>query len=104
MSGRVWVDPDGVLRLGDEYTQQPGEYDEYLTQLQQLRVAYGGRWGDDEMGRKFKHKFEQSLTELEDMIRGTQEKLEYRGIGLQLNGRRYAETDEGEGGSSAHDG
>jgi hypothetical protein len=94
VSGRVWVDPEGVSSLGDRYADHAATYDEHLRRLQALRVQYKDAWGDDDMGKEFSQKFLSGLDNLENLVGGVKGTLEYTSEGLRSSGKSYREADD----------
>jgi hypothetical protein len=94
VSGRVWVDPEGVSSLGDRYADHAATYDEHLRRLQALRVQYKDAWGDDDMGKEFSQRFLSGLDNLENLVGGVKGTLEYTAEGLRSSGKSYREADD----------
>ncbi|MCM4078055.1 hypothetical protein [Paractinoplanes hotanensis] len=92
--GRLFVDPDGVVSVGDAYDEHVQMYDTYLANLVALRERYANAWGDDDMGRQFSTKFLDGLDNLEGLIGGVRGTLSYTSEGLRSFGKAYAEADE----------
>ncbi|MCA2217451.1 hypothetical protein [Jidongwangia harbinensis] len=92
--GHLWVDPEGVIRLGDAYADHGAIYDAYLAQLKDLRARYGNSWGDDDMGRQFSAKFLEGLDTLDTIVGSVKSTLDYTSLGLRKSGKLYRETDE----------
>jgi hypothetical protein len=94
VSGRVWVDPEGVSSLGDRYADHAATYDEHLRRLQALRVQYKDAWGDDDMGKEFSQRFLSGLDNLENLVGGVKGTLDYTAEGLRSSGKSYREADD----------
>jgi len=92
--GQMWVDPEGVVQLGDSYADHGAIYEGYITQLEQLRTRYGKSWGDDDMGQAFSQKFLQGLDALDGIIGSVKGTLTYTSEGLRQSGLAYRKTDE----------
>lgn len=92
--GRIWVDPEGVVRVGDAYGEQVELYQGYLAKLTDLRSRYANAWGDDDMGTEFSTKFLAGLDNLEKLIGGVKGTLEYTSKGLVGSGRLYRTVDD----------
>ena len=92
--GQMWVDPEGVVQLGDSYADHGAIYEGYKTQLEQLRTRYGKSWGDDDMGQAFSEKFLQGLDALDGIIGSVKGTLTYTSEGLRQGGQMYRKTDE----------
>lgn len=92
--GRLYVNPDGVVSVGDAYGEHVQIYDTYLANLVSLRERYANAWGDDDMGQQFSTKFLDGLDNLEDLIGGVRGTLAYTSEGLRSFGKAYAEADE----------
>ncbi|MDY7085791.1 MAG: hypothetical protein SYR96_11860 [Actinomycetota bacterium] len=92
--GRLYVNPDGVVSVGDAYGEHVQIYDTYLANLVSLRERYANAWGDDEMGQQFSTKFLDGLDNLEKLIGGVRGTLAYTSEGLRSFGKAYAEADE----------
>jgi hypothetical protein len=92
--GRLSVNPEGVVNVGDAYDEHVRIYDNYLTQLASLRERYAKAWGDDDMGKQFSTKFLAGLDNLEGLIGGVRGTLQYTSEGLRQFGKAYAEADE----------
>ncbi|WDZ83744.1 hypothetical protein [Micromonospora cathayae] len=93
-NGHVWVDPDGVTRVGDAYADHLARYDGYLRQLYGLRDRFAPAWGDDEIGNQFKDKFDQTIDVVEGIILGVRGSVEYAAVGLRLSGQGYGQADD----------
>ncbi|MBU2670261.1 hypothetical protein KOI35_42845 [Actinoplanes bogorensis] len=92
--GRLYVNPDGVVSVGDAYGEHVQIYDTYLANLVSLRERYSKAWGNDDMGQQFSTKFLAGLDNLESLIGGVKGTLQYTAEGLQSFGKAYAEADE----------
>ncbi|MGA5300893.1 hypothetical protein ACPCHT_13250 [Nucisporomicrobium flavum] len=92
--GQMWVDPEGVVQLGDSYAEHGALYEGYVTQLEQLRNRYGKSWGDDDMGQAFSQKFLEGLDALDGIIGSVKGTLTYTSEGLRQSGHLYRKTDE----------
>ncbi|MEV4703725.1 hypothetical protein [Actinoplanes sp. NPDC049316] len=92
--GYVWVDPEGVIQLGDSYAEHGTLYESYATQLEQLRVRYGKSWGDDDMGQQFSQKFLEGLDALDSIVGSVKGTLHYTANGLRESGKLYRTSDE----------
>jgi hypothetical protein len=93
-SGQIWVNPEGVTQLGDNYGEHGALYQGYLDQLQLLRAQYGNSWGDDDMGKQFSEKFLKGLDALDGMVTGVKETLDYTSAGLRESGKAYRLADD----------
>lgn len=92
--GRLWVNPEGVVSVGDTYAEHVALYDRYLKQVALLRERYGNSWGDDEMGTEFSAKFLAGLDNLEGLLKGVKATLEYVSEGLRSSGVLYRTVDD----------
>ncbi|MBO4161966.1 hypothetical protein [Micromonospora antibiotica] len=92
--GAVWVDPEGVISVGDSYAQHTAHYDECLRQLGLIRARYTPAWGDDEIGNQFQKQFDQTMDVVEGAVRGVNGLLEYAAVGLRVSGEGYRQADE----------
>ncbi|UQU64517.1 hypothetical protein COUCH_37145 [Couchioplanes caeruleus] len=92
--GQMWVDPEGVVQLGDSYAEHGALYEGYITQLEQLRSRYGKSWGDDDMGQAFSQRFLEGLDALDGIIGSVKGTLTYTSEGLRQSGHLYRKTDE----------
>ncbi|MEU6073715.1 hypothetical protein [Micromonospora sp. NPDC047074] len=92
--GVVWVDPEGVISVGDSYAQHLARYDECLRRLNLLRARYAPAWGDDEIGLQFQQQFNQTLDGVEGAILAVRGYLEYAAVGLRISGEGYQQADE----------
>jgi hypothetical protein len=92
--GHLWVNPDGVIGVGDAYAEHVALYNRYVDQLVSLRDRYGSAWGDDDMGKEFSTKFLQGLDNLEALVGGIRGTLDYTAEGLRQSGKLYREADE----------
>jgi hypothetical protein len=92
--GHLWVNPDGVIGVGDAYAEHVALYNRYVDQLISLRDRYGSAWGDDDMGKEFSTKFLQGLDNLESLVGGIRGTLDYTAEGLRQSGKLYREADE----------
>ncbi len=94
-TGRLWVNPEGVIATGEAYAQQVELYEQYVTQLASLRDRYGKAWGDDDMGKAFSEKFLKGLDNLDSLVGGVKGTLNYVAEGLRASGQMYRDVDEG---------
>ncbi|MEV0327405.1 hypothetical protein AB0H63_13290 [Micromonospora echinospora] len=92
--GHIWVDPEGVVSVGDSYAQHAARYHECLRRLNVLRARYEPAWGDDEIGRQFQKQFGQTLDGVEGAILTVLGYLEYAAVGLRVSGEGYRQADE----------
>ncbi|MBL7253230.1 hypothetical protein [Paractinoplanes lichenicola] len=92
--GRLSVNPDGVVSVGDAYGEHVQIYDTYMANLVSLRERYANAWGDDDMGQQFSTKFLAGMDNLEGLIGGVRGTLKYTAEGLTSFGKAYAEADE----------
>ncbi|XTZ13471.1 hypothetical protein ACQSSU_18245 [Micromonospora echinospora] len=92
--GHLWVDPEGVISVGDSYAQHAARYHECLRRLNLLRARYEPAWGDDEIGRQFRKQFGLTLDHVESAIRAVLGYLEYAAVGLRVSGEGYRQADE----------
>jgi hypothetical protein len=92
--GHLWVDPDGVSRVGDSYAEHVEIYQRYLSQLVSLRQRYANSWGNDDMGTQFSSAFLGGIDNLEKLIGGIKGTLEYTATGLRESGKLYREADD----------
>ena len=92
--GQLWVDPDGVVHLGDSYAEHGALYEGYVTQLEQLRNRYGKSWGDDDMGQAFSQRFLQGLDALDGIVGSVKGTLNYTAEGLRQSGKLYRDANE----------
>ncbi|TDC46568.1 hypothetical protein E1258_29365 [Micromonospora sp. KC207] len=92
--GHIWVDPEGVISVGDSYAQHAARYHECLRRLNVLRARYEPAWGDDEIGRQFQEQFGHTLDRVESAIRAVLGYLEYAAVGLRVSGEGYRQADE----------
>ncbi|AGL14096.1 WXG100 family type VII secretion target [Actinoplanes sp. N902-109] len=99
--GRLWVNPEGVVRVGDAYSQHVDIYQRYLDQLTSLRQRYADSWGDDDMGNQFSQKFLGGMDNLEKLVGGIKGTLDYTAKGLQESGKLYRQVDD-EAGEAGH--
>ncbi len=93
-AGRLWVDPEGVVLVGDGYAEHAALYQNYLNELDALRSRYANSWGDDEMGVQFSQAFLGGIDNIEGVIGGVKGRLVFAGEGLRENGRRYGVVDD----------
>lgn len=92
--GQLWVDPDGVVHLGDSYAEHGALYEGYVSQLEQLRSRYGKSWGDDDMGQAFSQRFLQGLDALDGIVGSVKGTLNYTAEGLRQSGKLYRDANE----------
>ncbi|GLY23761.1 hypothetical protein [Micromonospora sp. NBRC 101691] len=92
--GHVWVDPEGVISVGDSYAQHTARYHECLRRLNLLRARYERAWGDDEIGNQFQNQFSQTMDGVEGAILTVLGYLEYAAVGLRVSGEGYRQADE----------
>lgn len=92
--GRISVDPDGVVAVGNDYAAHVALYQTYLDQLASIRERYASSWGDDEMGTKFSEKFLRGMDNLESLLKGVKGTLNYAAEGLRTSGNLYREVDD----------
>ncbi|MFI6823156.1 hypothetical protein ACIBJE_19685 [Micromonospora sp. NPDC050187] len=92
--GHIWVDPEGVVSVGDSYAQHAARYHECLRRLNLLRARYEPAWGDDEIGLQFQKQFGQTLDGVEVAILAVLGYLEYAAVGLRVSGEGYRQADE----------
>ncbi|NIL42698.1 hypothetical protein HCB17_17230 [Salinispora arenicola] len=93
-AGRLWVDPEGVVLVGDGYAEHAALYQNYLNELDSLRSRYAGSWGNDEMGVQFSQAFLGGMDNIEGVIGGVKGRLAFAGEGLRENGRLYRVVDD----------
>ncbi|WBB71946.1 hypothetical protein O7602_19660 [Micromonospora sp. WMMD1128] len=93
-NGPLWVDPEGVISVGDTYLQHIERYDECLRHLGLLRARYALAWGDDDMGNQFQKRFDSTMDGVEGSILGVRGYLEYAAVGLRVSGEGYRQADE----------
>ncbi|WFE34597.1 hypothetical protein [Micromonospora sp. WMMD975] len=93
-NGPLWVDPEGVISVGDTYLQHIERYDECLRHLGLLRARYALAWGDDDMGNQFQKRFDSTMDGVEGSILGVRGYLEYAVVGLRVSGEGYRQADE----------
>ncbi|WP_431923515.1 hypothetical protein [Micromonospora wenchangensis] len=93
-NGSLWVDPEGVVAVGDTYLQHIERYDECLRHLRLLRARYGLAWGDDDLGDEFQKRFDATMDGVEGSILGVRAFLEYAAVGLHTSGEGYRQADE----------
>ncbi|WP_416901399.1 hypothetical protein [Micromonospora echinospora] len=92
--GHLWVDPEGVISVGDSYAQHTARYHECLRRLNLLRSRYETAWGDDEIGNQFRQQFGQTMDGVEGAILTVLGYLEYAAVGLRVSGEGYQQADE----------
>ncbi|WP_305785765.1 hypothetical protein [Symbioplanes lichenis] len=92
--GQLWVNPEGVVSVGDAYAQEMALYDQYLSQLASLRARGQAAWGDDDMGKEFSEKFLQGMDNLESLIGSVRGTLKYTSEGLRESGLLYRQVDD----------
>uniref|UniRef100_A8LV92 Uncharacterized protein n=1 Tax=Salinispora arenicola (strain CNS-205) TaxID=391037 RepID=A8LV92_SALAI len=93
-AGRLWVDPEGVVLVGDGYAEHAALYQNYLNELDSLRSRYASSWGNDEMGVQFSQAFLGGMDNIEGVIGGVKGRLAFAGEGLRENGRLYRVVDD----------
>ncbi|WP_018587130.1 hypothetical protein [Salinispora arenicola] len=93
-AGRLWVDPEGVVLVGDGYAEHAALYQKYLNELDSLRSRYASSWGNDEMGVQFSQAFLGGMDNIEGVIGGVKGRLAFAGEGLRENGRLYRVVDD----------
>ncbi|MFJ8690496.1 WXG100 family type VII secretion target [Micromonospora wenchangensis] len=93
-NGSLWVDPEGVIAVGDSYLQHIERYDGCLRQLGLLRARYGLAWGDDDLGNEFQKRFDATMDGVQGGILGVRAFLEYAAVGLRASGEGYRQADE----------
>lgn len=93
-AGRLWVDPEGVVLVGDGYAEHAALYQNYLNDLDAMRSRYANSWGNDEMGVQFSQAFLGGMDNIEGVIGGVKGRLVFAGEGLRENGRRYGVVDD----------
>ncbi|BCJ35631.1 hypothetical protein Athai_31340 [Actinocatenispora thailandica] len=93
-SGSLWVNPEGVTKVGNAYQQQIALYETHLHRLESLRERYRSAWGDDSMGKQFQEQFDPLIDTLKGMITGVIGTLEFTAKGLRTAGESYRRADE----------
>lgn len=93
-AGRLWVDPEGVVLVGDRYAEHAALYQNFLNEFDALRSRYASSWGNDELGVQFSQAFLDGMDNIEGLIGGVKGRLAFAGEGLRENGRLYGVVDD----------
>ncbi|OON30782.1 MULTISPECIES: hypothetical protein [Micromonospora] len=94
MSGDLFVDPEGLGRLGDQYRGRADAFRQLQAYIEALRHTYGTSWGTDDLGQQFAEKFVAGLLALENIVGAAADTLDYTADGLTVSGTTFRGADD----------
>ncbi|WP_431910264.1 hypothetical protein [Micromonospora carbonacea] len=94
MSGDLFVDPEGLGRLGEQYRGRAEAFRRLQAYIEALRYTYGTSWGTDDLGQQFAEKFVAGLLALEGIVGAAADTLDYTADGLVVSGTTFRGADD----------
>ncbi|GIJ50330.1 hypothetical protein Val02_72160 [Virgisporangium aliadipatigenens] len=92
--GRLQVEPEGVIAVGNAYALDSERYAGYADELDLIVSRHGRSWGTDETGTQFSERFLQGTEQINGLVRGVQGRVGYAATGLRESGRCYLQVED----------